>query len=476
MTIGETIPMKKIDLIISAPHFYTMTGDGLGYRKDSAMAVDRGRILAIAPAKDILNTYTPEQLINARDQVVLPGFIDGHMHMSDGLLRGLAQDTSNWMMHGIGPFQPGIDNQGALWGTQLAVAEALAAGTTCFGEFSSMNQDVARFMDKAGVRCQMTVKIREAEERIYGPGELYAFDPNMGSHSLDQCLEAFGQWNGQADGRITILFGPQGPDFVSKSLLKEIRKSAMERQCRIHMHVQQGDRETEQIIKRYDRRPISFLDENLIAVHLTDAKEEEAALVAQRGASMILCSGSIGIIDGIVPPAKAFQDAGGCVALGSDQAPGNNCHNMFNEMKLTALFNKIRFQDPEVMPAWKVLRMATIEGARALGLHKKIGSLEPGKQADFITVNLKTPSMAPVYTQPMRNIVPNLVYSARGNEVDTVVVNGVILYEKGRYLTLDLNIILEKADQYAKTLGPKGADDFWKINGANAGLMHTNRL
>src|SRR5438128_2064366 len=122
------------------------------------------------------------------------------------------------------------------------------------------------------------------------------------------------------------------------------------------------------------QRPIAWLDElgyldpTLIAVHLTDAAHEEAALVARRQASMVLCSGSIGIIDGIVPPARAFQAAGGMVALGSDQAPGNNNHNLWNEMKLTALFNKIKAADPEAMPAWRVLRMATIEGARAIGL------------------------------------------------------------------------------------------------------------
>lgn len=474
--------MEKIDLIVSAPHFYTMTGNGVGYMADTAMAVDGGKIKAIAPAGEILKSYSAHHLIDGKDHLVLPGFIDGHMHMTDGLLRGLAQDTANWMMHGIAPFQLKMDKQGAALGVELAVAEGLAAGTTTFGEFSNMNPALLKFMDKTGVRCQMTVKIREAEERIYDPGELYVFDQGMGRTTLNQCLDAHDHWQGAGDGRISILFGPQGPDFVSKQLLLEIRRLAMERNCRIHMHVQQGDRETEQMVNRYGQRPIAFLDqmgyldEHLIAVHLTDAKESEAALVAKRGASMILCSGSIGIIDGIVPPAKAFQDAGGNVALGSDQAPGNNCHNIFNEMKLTALFNKILYQDPEVMPAWKVLRMATIEGAKALGLHEEIGTLEPGKQADFITINLATPSMAPVYTEPMRNMIPNLVYSARGNEVSTVVVNGQVLYENGHYHTLDLAKIMERANLYAQQLGPRAADTFWKINGANAQLMRTHRL
>src|SRR4051812_16291102 len=151
---------------------------------------------------------------------------------------------------------------------------------------------------------------------------------------------------------------------------------------------------------RYGQRSIpwldrlGYLDSALQAVHLTDGTDEEAALVARRGASMVLCSGSIGLIDGIVPPAHAFQSAGGSVALGSDQAPGNNCHNVFNEMKLTALLNKVRAQDPEVMPAWRVLRMATIEGARAIGWSDEIGSLEEGKRADLLLVSLRSPGMS----------------------------------------------------------------------------------
>jgi len=265
-------------------------------------------------------------------------------------------------------------------------------------------------------------------------------------------------------------------------MLRKVQRLAKERHTRIHMHVQQGDRETEQTMKRYGKRPIAFLDElgvldkDLLAVHLTDAREDEAALVAARGASMILCSGSIGIIDGIVPPARAFLEAGGTVALGSDQAPGNNSHNMFNEMKLTALFNKIRYEDPEVMPAWQVLKMATIDGARALGLDNRIGSLEPGKQADFIVVDLTRPSMAPVITAPMRNLVPNLVYSARGHEVSLVCVNGNILYENGEYTTFDLPQILGASERYASDLGIRGAERFRDINGCNADMMRKGLL
>jgi 5-methylthioadenosine/S-adenosylhomocysteine deaminase len=279
-----------------------------------------------------------------------------------------------------------------------------------------------------------------------------------------------------------VFFGPQGPDFLSRELLLEVQQAARQRGTKIHMHTAQGDRETAQMLLRYGQRSIpwldalGYLDASLLAVHLTDAPDDEARLVASRGASMALCSGSIGIIDGIVPPAAAFQSAGGSVGLGSDQAPGNNVHNIFNEMKLTALFNKIRAADPEVMPAWRVLRMATIEGAAALGWADEIGSLSVGKRADMLLVDLHRPTLTPVHTSPMRNLVPNLVYAARGDEVDTVIVDGRVIVEAGRVVTLDEDAVIATAQRVAEPIGAAAEADFWRVGGTNAESMREDRL
>ena len=418
--------MKKVDCIVAAPHFLTMEGEGVGYRAQHAMAIDRGKIVGMAPRDAIFKDYRADRVIDNAARVVLPGFIDAHMHTGEAVLRGLAQDTGHWMMYGLGPFEEQLTPEDRIAGAQLALLEAVRAGTTTFSEFSRRPDHLCDIFRRAGVRANFTVTIREAVDRIYAPGELYDFDPSLGEKSLATCLDLFHRYHETENGRFTVMFGPQAADFVSEKLLLSVKAAAVAAGTKIHMHVQQGDRETYQLVKRCGLRPIAYLDrigyldKQLVAVHLTDADDAEAALVAQRGAAMVVCSGSIGIIDGIVPPVKAFQEAGGLAALGSDQAPGNNNHNIFNEMKLTALFNKIRSRDPETMPAWKALRMATIEGATVLGLDHKIGSLAEDKQADFISVDLATPTMMPVYDQPMRNIVPNLVYSARGNEVRLV--------------------------------------------------------
>ena len=474
--------MQKIDMIVKAPHMYTMEGEGVGYRGAAAMAIDRGTILAVGDEREIGGAYTAEEAVDLPHHAVFPGFVDGHMHTGDCILRGLAQDTGYWMMYGLQPFMNGSTDKQREAGSRLAILEAVRSGTTTLGDYENNMDPVCRFIERIGARGNITATIREAKRRTYKPGELYEFERPQGEQALRENLELYDRWHNRGHGRIRILFGPQGADFVSKELLLRIQRLAKERKTKIHMHVQQGDRETWQMVQRYGKRPVGWLaeagllDESLIAVHLTDANEEEAALVARSGASMLLCSGSIGIIDGIVPPAKVFQENGGAVGLGSDQAPGNNCHSIINEMKLTALFNKIKFGDPEIMPAWKALRMATVEGARAIGMDDITGSLEAGKKADFIAVDLRTPTMSPVFVNPMRNMVPNLVYSARGEEISLVAVDGRILVRDGRALTVDQDQIVAEAQRYAEPIGKASEKEFWEIHGTNAVFMEEGKL
>lgn len=167
---------------------------------------------------------------------------------------------------------------------------------------------------------------------------------------------------------------------------------------------------------------------------------------------MVLCSGSEAIVDGNVPPAAEFLKHSPRMALGSDQAPGNNCCNMFNEMKFTAILNKCKYEDPTIFPAWKVLRMATIEAAHTIGLGDMIGSIAPGKRADIIILNLDKPHMRPLLRYPIRNIIPNLVYSANGSEVETVIVDGKLIMEDGELCTVDEACALHIGQQAAESL------------------------
>ena len=474
--------MKHIDMIVHARHMFTMEGEGVGYRLNHSVAIDRGKILAVAPREDIQGGYSADQVVDDPSQLVLPGLIDAHMHVQECGLRGLAQDVGNWMMHGVGPFEAAVDDDFEAASLKLGIAEAVLNGTTTIGENGASREDLFRFLEQLGVRGNIAIHIREALPRVYEPGELYEFSADYGRKTLNSALEAYDRWHGKGGGRIRVLLGPQGADFVGRELLHEIRALAKERDTYSYMHLSQGSRETAQMEMRYNSRTIpwlleqGYLDRSFIGIHLTDATDGETRAAARTGMGMVLCSGSIGIIDGIVPPAKVFQDSGGMVGLGSDQAPGNNCHNIFNEMKLTALFNKIKYEDPEVMPCWRALRMATIEGARAVGIGDAVGSLEAGKDADLILVDLKQPSMAPVYTQPMRNLVPNLVYSATGREVTAVIAGGQFVVRNGRLVKGDLEEILEGMQRLADRAAPGAGEQFWRINGKNAQYMREGKL
>ena len=277
--------MKKIDTIVVAPHFYTMEGAGVGYHGDAAMAVDGGKILEVGDRSRILVEYTAEETIILDHHMVLPGFIDGHMHTACNIMRGLAQDTNSWMMFGLQPFDNAVNDKERDAGSRVAILEAIRAGTTTLGDYESKMENVCAFIDKVGARGNIAQTIRAAKRRVYQPGELYEFDDAMGEESLNRNIALYDQWNNKAGGRIKILFGPQGADFVSPEMLLRIQKAVKDRGTKIHMHVQQGDRETYRDRSALWQAATAFLDElgyldeSLIAVHLTDCTDEEAALI-----------------------------------------------------------------------------------------------------------------------------------------------------------------------------------------------------
>jgi len=459
---------EPADILIVHGHLLTMHGEGVGYVPDGAVAVRGGCILDVGTTPDLESRYQTAETINARGCAVLPGLIDAHMHTPWAVVRGVAQDVRHWMQAALAPYAKYVTPEAALAGTRLNVLEALKAGTTTLVDFTRPYPGWGEVFEAAGVRAVLTPTINALPPggmAGWAIGELYPLDERAGQRAIDDALAFIRDWHGAADGRITTMMGPQAPDMLPRDQLLQVKRLAESAGVMIHMHVAQGDREIDQMLKRYGKRTpryldeLGYLDEQLLAVHLTEASDEETVLIAESGARMVLCSGSIGIIDGIVPPARRFRQAGGLVALGSDQAAGNNCNNIFNEMKLTALFNKIKERDPEVMPAWEVLRMATIEGAQAIGLGDQIGSLEPVKQADLIIVDLSAPNLTPVLDAPIRTIVPNLVYAASGHEVQTVMVGGRILMRERQVLTMDEAEVQAEAQRQAETVAQSVAAD-----------------
>jgi 5-methylthioadenosine/S-adenosylhomocysteine deaminase len=459
---------QPVDLLVANAHLLTLQGSGVGYVRNGAVAIRGDRIVDVGPTPELAARWQPAERLDATGCAVLPGLIDVHMHSVFAIARGVAQDVSHWMQKALAPFAKHMTHAAMRAGTRLNLLEALQAGTTTFGDYVRPYPGWAECFAEAGVRACLTPTINALPETGMAGlalGELYPFDVAGGRAALAEAEAFCDRWHGAESGRITTMLGPQGADMLDLELLLAAQRSAEKRGLMLHVHVAQGDREIHQMLRRYGQRTPAFLaergflNERLLAVHLTEATDEETEQIARSGARMALCSGSIGIIDGIVPPARRFRQAGGIVGLGSDQASGNNCNNVWNEMKLTALFNKIRFRDPEVMPAWEVLRMATVGGAHALGLGDRIGSLEPGKQADLICVDLGAANLLPVLDEPIRTLVPNLVYAGTGKEVRDVVVAGRVLMRDRRVLTLSESDVCAEAQHEAEQLAQRVARD-----------------
>jgi 5-methylthioadenosine/S-adenosylhomocysteine deaminase len=459
---------ESVDFLFVHAHLFTMEGTGVGYIEDGAVAVRGDHIVETGFSAELMQRYTPRELIDAGHHALLPGLIDAHMHTPWAVVRGVAQDVANWMQKGLAPYARHLTREASLAGTRLNVLEALKAGTTTMGDYATPNEGWAEVFAEVGVRAVLTPTINAlppGDMAGWRIGDLYPLDEEIGDRAIQDAVRFANEWHGAERGRISVMFGPQGPDMLNRDQLLYVKRLAAAQGLMIHMHVAQGEREIDQMLKRYGKRTpdyleqIGYLDDQLLAVHLTEATDDETAQIAYSGARMVLCSGSIGIIDGIVPPAHHFRFSGGLVALGSDQAAGNNCNNIFNEMKLTALFNKIKFRDPTVMPAWDVLRMATIEGARAIGLGDAVGSLEAGKQADLILVDLHALNLMPILTEPLRNIVPNLVYAGTGKEVDFVMVAGQVLVRDGRVLTADEETVVAEAQEQAEQVAAAVLED-----------------
>jgi 5-methylthioadenosine/S-adenosylhomocysteine deaminase len=461
------------DTLITGGHVLTMAGDGVGFIEAGSIAIDQGRIVAVGAREDVEGKGRARERIDATGKIILPGLVDAHLHSAATTGRGWAQEVAPWMASGYGPLmRHSVDEDAPLW-TMLALMEGIANGTTCFGDYEFPMDQLVESHAAIGSRAVVCEGVSELNwnnreawiAEGWRPGDPVPLDRQAGEESLERELKLYEQWHGHDNGRIQVIFGPHAADFISRDLLLRVQEEARKRHASLHLHTAQDERENKATVQRYGLRAVPYLDSigllapDLIAVHLSTATDQEVDLVAQRGARMVCCANSIGIIDGVVPPAWRFLEAGGVVGFGSDQAPGNNSHNIFSEMRANAMFAKVAAQDPLVMPAWRVLRAATIGGAQVLGIADTVGSLEVGKSADLIMLDATRPPLAPVLLQPARNIVPNLVYGETGSNVVLSMVAGRVIYRDDDFTMIDQTVISRQIDEASRRFTDRVAAD-----------------
>lgn len=426
------------DILIKDGYIITMDAQRRILERGS-VAIKGDKITAVG--KDVQERA--DTVIDARGKAVLPGLINAHTHLSMTLLRGVADDMPlmEWLETKIWPIEKNLTAQDSYLGALLGCLEMIKSGTTCFADQYFFMQDVARAVEEAGLRAMLSYGIIEMDDPKRRESELRA-----GEKLVKTC-------QGAAGGRIQTMFGPHAAYTCSPECLIQVKELAKKYKVGIHTHISETQDEVDKITKKYGKRPVEHLDSigflgpEVLAAHCIWLTEKEIAVIRKQGVKPVHNPVSNMKTASGVAPVPEMLAAGIPVALGTDGAASNNSLDMFSEMKFAALLSKAHKLDPTALPAQVVLEMATINGAITLGLQDKIGSLEVGKKADIVMVDMKKPHLAPLH-----NVISHLVYSAVGGDVDTVVVDGKVLMRERRVLTLDEVKVLEETQKAADDL------------------------
>lgn len=438
--------MESVDTLMHARWLVPVDPRGAVLERH-AVAVRGGRIVALSPSETARERFRATETVDLPRHVLIPGLVNAHTHAAMTLLRGLADDLPlmTWLEDHIWP----VENRwaGAEFvrdGAMLAIAEMLASGTTCVNDMYFFPEAIADAVHTTGIRACLGLVVFDAPTSWgSGPEEYFAK-----GHALYEARHG--------DPLLSFSVAPHAPYTVSDRWLREVRAISEELGLRVHMHVHETAGEVAESVERYGKRPIARLRElglfndALLAVHMTQLTDEEIALSAEAGVHVLHCPESnLKLASGLCPVARLL-DAGVNVALGTDGAASNNDLDMFGEMRTAALLAKGVASNAAALPAESTLDIATMGGARALGLDTEIGSITVGKSADLVAVDLSAPS-----TQPVHHVISTLVYSASRDQVTDVWVQGKRLVESRALTTIDVGEVLERTDRWRTRIGAR---------------------
>jgi 5-methylthioadenosine/S-adenosylhomocysteine deaminase len=434
---------QTVDLLI-APQWVVPIRPRAVILEEHAVVVKDGRILDLLPLVEAHKCYSPEQNVVLPGHALMPGMINLHTHAAMSLMRGLADDLPlmRWLKERIWPAESScISETFVRDGTLLACAEMLRAGTTCFSDMYFYPSAAAAAAEQAGIRACLGLVVLDFPTA-------YAADADDYLHKGLTLRDAL-----RDSERITTCFAPHAPYTVSDRTFEKILTYAEQLNLNIHTHLHETLDEVAQSAAQYGVRPLQrmaalgLLGPGLIAAHGVHLTDSEIELLAERGCHIAHCpTSNLKLASGIAPVA-ALLGTGINVGLGTDGAASNNRMDLFGEMRLAALLAKCSSGDAEVLPAWQALEMATINGARALGMDAEIGSIETGKFADMVALDMTQPE-----TQPCYNVISHLVYAAGREQVRHVWVGGEALLESGHLVKFNPGEVLERTKAWQKRL------------------------
>ncbi|MGD2125585.1 MAG: amidohydrolase [Desulfobacteraceae bacterium] len=430
--------MNGLDLLIENGTILTMDAKGSIIR-DGFLGIKGDTISSTGT--DEVEKIRAKKVIDAKGGLILPGLINGHTHAAMTLFRGLADDLPlmEWLNNYIFPVESRMDGDFVRVGTMLACAEMIMSGTTTFCDMYLFEDEVAQAAQEAGMRCLVGEVLYDFPSPNYGPIE----------RGLEYSESLIQKW--QDDPLVSIAVEPHSVYTCSPDLLVAANKLALDYQVPLIIHVAETTTEIAEVKEKYGKRPFEHLESlgvlgpHLIADHCVHLDDPEIKRMAEHSVKAINNPESnMKLASGISPVFKLLAQ-GVTVALGTDGCASNNNLDLFAEMDMAAKLHKVQTMDPTVLDAFTVLRMATTQGARALGFGSLVGSLEVGKKADIIIVDTNKPHLTPMY-----NPYSHLVYAAKGNDVSHAIINGRLVMEDRKLLSLDLKEVLTRAKEKSK--------------------------
>jgi 5-methylthioadenosine/S-adenosylhomocysteine deaminase len=404
------------------------------------LLIEDDRIVSVGP-----NKSTADVTIDARNCAVLPGFIQTHIHLCQTLFRSAADDLAliDWLKKRVWPMEAAHSAESIAASARLGIAELIKGGTTCALTMETVHHtsEVFRVVQESGFRATVGKCMMDKGDDV--PDGLR----EVTEDSIRDSVALLDQWHNVDNGRIRYCFAPRFAVSCTRELLEQVSRLARERGVMIHTHASENRTECEMVESETGMRNVAYLDRvgltgrDVVLAHCVHLTDDEIEVLRHTQTNVAHCpSSNLKLGSGIAPIAKLLAN-GIVVSLGADGAPCNNRLDMFTEMRTAALLQKA-MHGPEVLPARSVLRMATVDGARTLGLEAEIGTIEVGKKADLSVIRLDE-----LHTSPhAEEVVSSIVYSAEASDVQSVVVDGRMLMTNRELLTLDEPSIIEKAN------------------------------
>ncbi|HEX6718296.1 MAG TPA: 5'-deoxyadenosine deaminase [Pyrinomonadaceae bacterium] len=409
------------------------------------LLITDGRITEIGGS-----AQTADTVIDADGCAVIPGFVQTHIHLCQTIFRGAADDLSliDWLKQRVWPMEAAHSPSSIKASASLGIAELIKGGTTCALTMETVNHtgEVFKVVEESGFRATVGKCMMDKGDEV--PRTLQEQTAN----SIDESLALLEEWHGKADGRIRYCFAPRFAISCTRELLEKVAGLARARGVMVHTHASENRMECELVQQETGLRNVSYLDSlgltgpHVALAHCVHLSNDEIKTLKTTRTNVVHCpSSNLKLGSGIAPIVSLLEE-GVSVSLGADGAACNNRLDMFTEMRTAALLQKA-LHGPEVLPAIRVLRMATIDGAKAMGLDSEIGSLETGKRADVALVKLER-----LHATPVADVVSALVYSAEAGDVDTVIIDGQMVMSERKLLKLDEAEILASAKREAEKL------------------------